>query len=243
MNETRRLGGRILTGLLLVLCLAACAHTGTDPADPYEKQNRAVWKFNLGLQRHVFKPVAHAYTWALPDWTRNGIHNFLQNINTPVVLVNDLLQGDLKAADNTFARFVVNTAFGPAGFRDVALKSGHMKSRSEDFGQTLAVWGVHDGPYLMVPFLGPSNPRDLSGYAVDFAFDPQTYVNWGGNWWVPITVGGVGIIDDNARTLPQLDELERTSVDFYASVRSLYRQARENAIRNGEVKQEDIPNF
>jgi phospholipid-binding lipoprotein MlaA len=245
MNETVRLAGRVLTGLLLAVALSACATQGSDPEahDPYEKTNRAVFKFNMALDRNVIKPVAKAYRWTFPDWTRNSIHSFLDNLNTPVYLANDLLQGDLKAADNTFARFCVNTLFGPAGLRDVARTDGHMEARGEDFGQTLAVWGVHEGPYLMVPFIGPSNPRDLGGRVVDLGFDPQTYVRWGSNIWVPYTVGAFSVVDDRSRNLDALDDLERTSVDFYASIRSLYRQAREGAVKNGEVKEEDIPNF
>ena len=246
MNETLRLASRVLTALMLGLMLAGCAHTGGDPEarDPYEKTNRAIFKFNMALDRNIMKPVAKGYKWALPDWTRSGIRSFLDNISTPVTLANDLLQGDFKAADTTFARFCENTLFGPLGFRDVARSQGKLEARGEDFGQTLAVWGVKDGPFLMIPLLGPSNPRDLAGRAVDFGFDPTTYVNWGDHiFWIPYATGSIDVIDQRARSLDALDDLQRTSVDFYASMRSLYRQARESAIRNGELNVEEIPNF
>ena len=246
MNETLRLASRVLTGLLLALVLAGCAHTGADPEanDPYEKTNRAIFKFNMALDRNVMKPVAKGYKAALPNWTRSGIRSFLDNLSTPIVLANDLLQGDLQAADTTFARFCENTLFGPLGVRDVARTQGKLEARGEDFGQTLAVWGVKDGPYLMIPLLGPSNPRDLAGRVVDYGFDPMTYVNWGDHiFWIPYTTGAVDVIDQRSRNLEALDELEKTSVDFYASMRSLYRQARQSAIRNGELNVEEIPNF
>jgi phospholipid-binding lipoprotein MlaA len=246
MNETHRLASRILTGLVLALMLAGCAHTGADPEanDPYEKTNRAIFKFNMALDRNVMKPVAKSYRWALPDWTRSGIRSFLDNISFPIVLANDLLQGDFAAADVTFARFAENTLFGPLGFRDVARSQGKLVGRDEDFGQTLAVWGIKEGPYLVVPLIGPSNPRDLTGFVVDYGFDPMTYINFGDHiFWIPYATGALSVVDSRSRTLEQLDELERTSVDFYASMRSLYRQNRESAIRNGELKPEDLPNF
>lgn len=245
MNETVRLASRLFAGLLAAVLLAGCAHSGNvEQNDPYEKTNRAIFKFNMALDRNVMKPVAKGYKTALPEWTRSGIRSFLDNLATPVYLANSLLQGDLKGADTTFARFAENTLFGPLGFRDVARTQGKLTAQPEDFGQTLAVWGVKEGPYLMLPLLGPSNPRDLTGFVVDSSFDPMTYVNWGDHlYWIPYTRTAFNVIDQRARTLEPLDELERTSVDFYASLRSLYRQSRENAIHNGELNVEELPNF
>lgn len=246
MNETIRLASRVVTGLLLALMLAGCATTGGDPEanDPYEKTNRAIFKFNMALDRNVMKPVAKGYKWALPDWTRSGIRSFLDNLATPIHLANNLLQGDLEGADINFARFAENTLFGPLGFRDVARTQGGLEAQPEDFGQTLAVWGVGEGPFLMLPLLGPSNPRDVTGHVVDYGFDPMTYVNWGDHiFWIPYTRGAVNVIDQRSRALDALDELERTSVDFYASMRSLYRQARQSAIRDGELNVDELPDF
>src|SRR5262249_54520618 len=162
-------------------------------------------------------PVAKGYKKALPDWTRSGIRSFLDNLSTPIILANDLLQGDFRAADTTFARFCENTLFGPLGVRDVARTQGKLVARDEDFGQTLDVWGVKEGPYLVIPLLGPSNPRDLGGRAVDFGFDPMTYINWGDHiFWIPYAINTIDIIDQRSRTLDALDELQKTSVDFYA---------------------------
>jgi phospholipid-binding lipoprotein MlaA len=246
MNEIFRMAGRAMVGLLLAVALAGCATTGGDPElhDPYEKTNRAIFKFNMALDRNVMKPIAKAYVWALPGRVRVGVHNFLDNLNTPVYLANDVLQGDWRAADVTFSRFCLNTTLGAGGFVDIARSRAKLPGRPEDFGQTLAVWGVKEGPFLMMPLLGPSNLRDLGGRVVDLAFDPQTYVNWGDHFsWVPYVETTVSVIDDRSQNLDALDEIERTSVDFYASLRSLYRQSRQNAIRNGEMKEEDIPNF
>lgn len=247
MIETLRLASRVLSVMVLATLLCGCATRGLDPDanDPYEKTNRAIFKFNMGLDRYVMKPVATGYRRTFPIWTRSGIRSFLDNLQTPVYLVNNLLQGNFKGADATFARFAENTLFGPFGFRDVARTQGKIEAQPEDFGQTLAVWGVKNGgPYLVIPLLGPSNPRDLFGRVVDTAMDPQTYVNWGDHlFWIQPTEQTLDIVDSRSRNLDALDELQRSSVDFYASVRSLYSQARESAIRNGEFNVEQLPNF
>jgi len=139
-------------------------------------------------------------------------------------------------------RFTINTLYGPLGVRDLAAENG-TAPHSEDFGQTLGVWGVKSGPYLVLPFFGPSSPRDAGGMVVDIAFDPLTYVDLNDYFWVPIAVRGVDIVDERSRTLDTLDDLQKTSIDFYASVRSLYTQARANAILNGEMDDTQLPDL
>lgn len=235
--------GRVAAPVFMSLFLVACA-TASDPDmnDPYESFNRQMFGFNMSLDRHVLAPVARTYRDGLPDWSRAGIRNFLDNLQTPVILVNDLLQGEFTRADATFRRFLLNTLTGPAGLRDVARQEG-LAGHGEDFGQTLAVWGVGSGPYLVLPFFGPSTPRDLFGRGVDTVFDPSFYVQWGGDWWIPTTRAGVDLIDSRSRTLDPLADLQRSSIDFYAAVRSLYTQSRESAISNGRVDVEKLPDF
>ena len=159
-----------------------------------------------------------------------------------VILANDVLQGNMDRAGVTFLRAGVNSTLGIGGLIDVAAKWGYQR-HSEDFGQTLAVYGVGEGAYLFIPLIGPSNPRDLVGWGVDFLFDPLTYVQWGDQWVLPYARVGLDITDLRARNIETLDELESSSLDYYASVRSLYRQSRANEIRNGATAVEDLPDF
>jgi phospholipid-binding lipoprotein MlaA len=188
------------------------------------------------------RPVATAYRDTIPVPVQTMIRNFLDNLTSPGVFVNDVLQGEPDRAGTTLERLIVNSTFGIAGIIDVAEVWGVPKHR-EDFGQTLAVWGVSEGPYLVIPFLGPSNPRDLVGRGVDFFFDPFTYVRWGDERYVPWIRVGVDQVDFRSRALDQVEDIEQTSADFYAASRSLYRQNRENAINNGAVEVEDLPDF
>ena len=241
------LGGRAARVGVLVLAVAVgvagCATPPKDDPealteyqklnDPIEPTNRAIFEFNLGLDRFLIKPVTGAYRAIAPQPVRDGVHNFLQNLRAPVIFANDLLQGEPGRAGKTLARFVVNTTLGVAGFGDPAQAMG-IEEHDEDFGQTLAVWGVGEGPYVMLPLFGPSNPRDITGKVVDFFLDP---INWWAsnteNDWVPITRAVVSGIDARDQLWNVLDDLERTSIDFYAAIRSLYRQRRLDEIRNG----------
>ncbi len=200
--------------------------------DLFEPTNRAVFAFNQGVDRGILKPAASAYRNALPGWIREGVGNFLDHLRAPVILVNDLLQGELHRAFNTFNRFWINTAFG-FGFMDMAGAMG-LEGHDEDFGQTLAVWGVPEGPFLMLPLFGPSNPRDTVGLVVDFLTDP--FNTWAANTdrdhlvWAR---GGTHGVHARAGLLEFIDDLEKTSLDFYAAIRSLYRQRRSDEISNG----------
>ncbi len=208
-----------------------------------ENLNRDVFDFNMWLDRTIMKPVAKGYRNAFPEWSRDAVRNGINNLNSPVTFANDLLQAEMKRACVTLFRFVVNTAFGPVGLRDVAKTRLHMDGHTEDFGQTLAVWGAGDGIYIMLPFLGPSNPRDLTGRIVDFGLNPRAYVDWGNLYWVPLTITGTDLVDSRSRTLDQLDDLQRTSVDFYAAIKSLYEQNRESEIHNGKIDVNALPDF
>lgn len=209
--------------------------------DPLEPMNRYFFEVNMFLDEMLLKPFAGYYNIALPDVAKDGIRGVLRNVNTPVILANDLFQGEGQRAGVTTERFFVNTFLGAGGFFDVAKHFG-MTYHDEDFGQTLAVWGASEGPYLMLPLLGPSNPRDASGKIVDKFLDPMTYVGYIYNVGYINTIrGGLEAVDTRARNLQAVDELKKGSIDFYATIRSLYRQHRNDAIRNGKEDEDLTP--
>ena len=231
----------------LSVTLAACAaqdERGFN--DPYENVNRQVFAFNDALDRNVVSPVAGAYRDNVPDPLRDRVQNVLRNMRQPVIFINELLQGDFNGAEIAFTRFFLNSTIGLAGLHDVAGMDKRLAYRDEDFGQTLAVWGVEEGPYLVLPFLGPSSPRDLAGTVVDSAGDPVTVATGyvGDITYFGISRTGGDLIDSRSRTLEVTDELRESSIDYYATVRSLYRQNREAAINDGEVEPTiEIPEF
>jgi len=228
---------------LAIVSLAACstgsgADVGGGLRDPFEKVNRATFAFNNGVDKVVAKPLALAYRKALPKNVRDRVRNFLDHINSPVTFINDLLQGEVKRAQVTFVRFVVNSSLGVAGFYDYAGKTG-LPGHTEDFGQTLAVWGVGPGPYLVVPLLGPNTTRHLAGRVVDSRLNPFSYLlEAGGVGWIGIVGTAIDFVDRRERLIEVVDEMKRTSLDFYAAARSGYWQSRSAAIRNGKVSTE-----
>lgn len=201
--------------------------------DPMEPANRAIFQFNQALDKGLFQPVARLYRDVIPLWFRQRIGDALDNLRAPVVFLNDVLQGEPERAQITLVRFVMNSTFGIAGLADFAGEAG-IEGHDEDFGQTLAVWGTNDGPYIMLPILGPSNPRDTVGMVVDWLVDP--FNNWTRNTdreELALARTGVAALHLRTELLPVTDELEKTSLDLYAAVRSLYRQRRADAITNG----------
>ncbi len=237
---------RRLSVIVLALTLAAgCAARTTaeskedfqneEIADPLESMNRVFFDVNEFLDTLLLRPVAEVYRNILPEPVRDSIRNFLRNLNTPVILANDLLQGESKRAETTFNRFLINTTLGVGGLFDVAFDMGHLY-HNEDFGQTLAVWGADEGIYLVLPLLGPMSTRHGVGRVVDVFLDPLTYVSLNNPdldyiFW---TRRGVGIVDFRSRNIETLDQLKRESLDFYSLIRSIYRQNRQNQIRNGK---------
>lgn len=230
----------------VALCtLAACASKppASDQAalrayeeinDPLEPWNRAMHQLDQGLDTVIFNPTIAVYKTIVPEPGRQGVTNVIRNFRAPITLVNDLLQGEGERAGVTTGRFVVNSTIGLLGLFDVASRMG-LPYHSEDLGQTLAKWGVGEGPYLYVPILGPSGTRDLTGYVVDSqAFDIAGWVGRADNpfWWQIAYFGGVAF-DAKSNVGPTLDELKASSVDYYAALRSAYRQNRAKEIRNG----------
>lgn len=210
------------------LVQVAVGTTGEDD-DPLEGLNRYFYDLNNALDILIFRQFAEAYRVVVPDGVRRSVTNFLRFLRTPVILANDLLQGDLKRAEITTSRFIVNAAIG-FGFFDVAADSG-LPYHEEDFGQTLAVWGVDSGPYLVLPLLGPTTLRDGTGRGVDILLDPLTYV-----LTTPQSMGrfGVTALDARERNLDTIDEIRRDALDEYARVRSLWLQNRRKEILNDE---------
>ncbi|MFN4283271.1 MAG: VacJ family lipoprotein [Alphaproteobacteria bacterium] len=222
---------------------AAPAADMEDENDPLEGLNRGIFEFNRVVDGIIIKPAAQVYRGVLPQEAQDGIRNFLRNLRSPIILLNNLLQGDMDAAGNTIGRFLLNTTAGIGGVLDLAADRG-LPYRGEDFGQTFAVWGVGEGPYLMLPVLGPSNVRDTTGLVAEWFADPVNIAldNNDLEWLIYVRAGLTGI-DARARSIDTLDELERTSLDYYAAIRSLYRQQRANDIRNSRPSDEGRPNL
>jgi len=205
--------------------------------DPLEGFNRAMFQVNEVLDVLILRPAAEMYTKLLPPIFQTGIRNFLRNLRSPIVLVNDLLQGDMDRAGDTTVGFLINSTVGIARLRDLA---GGWWSlyHSEDFGQTAAVWGVGSGAYLVLPLIGPTTPRDGIGRVVEYFVDP--FNNWAWNQdhdSYPTIRNALMATKARAANMEALDDLKRTSLDYYATIRSLYLQRRASEIRNGESSQ------
>ena len=224
------------------LLLTGCATDPTGANDPYQETNRAVFDFNNKVDEHILEPTARAYVAVVPDPARQGIHNFLLNLDLPVTFANDLLQGEGQRAAETFTRFAMNSTLGIGGLLDPATDAG-VPYHKEDFGQTLGTWGVGEGPYIVLPLLGPDPPRDATGQVVDIFLDPSTYIPIREHFWWGVGRRALAIIDVRSRNLDTVDNIERGSVDYYASVRSLYRQLRNNDIRNGRPDVNNLPDL
>ena len=237
----------------IVLCIfmlgslaGGCASTGavgdSSENDPYESFNRKMFALNDTLDQNVALPAAKAYDHVVPEPARDFVHNGLANLSEPVTFANDILQGEPTRALETFGRTLVNSTIGLAGIIDVATPMG-LPEHSADFGETLAIYGVGEGPYLVLPLLGPSNPRDAAGHLIDTAFDPLTYVGLRekGLWMAGRQT--LGLIDARSQNIATLDELRKSSVDLYATLRSLYRQHRNAEIHGGKPDLQNLPNI
>jgi len=231
--------------------LAACATPPVDDPialaeyeaanDPLEPLNRKVFEVNLFLDRILLKPAAQAYVWLFPIEFRDAVHNIITNADEPVNFANAVLQGDAGRAATAFGRLAINTTLGVGGMIDVASDLG-LDPVEEDFGQTLAVWGLDSGPYLVLPLFGPATVRDGFGRVGDFFFDPLTYVLWNTDKdYIGPSILATTAFDLRSRNLDTLDEIERTSVDFYATIRSLYQQRRDDLINNGITPDDEDP--
>jgi len=222
---------------------AAVSGTGaTEIADPWEGFNRKMFSAHLFLDGNLLVPAAKAYRATTPKAGRRGIRRFLANIKAPGIFVNDILQGEFGRAGETFGRFLVNTTIGAGGFADPAAQIG-IPSHGEDFGQTLAVWGVDSGPFMFLPLVGPTTARDGFGKIVQIGMDPLFYVRTPPADIARYARAGVGGVSAREQFLDPLAEIEEKSLDYYASLRSFYAQSRKREIANGVVDYGDLPDI
>ncbi len=222
---------RLVAAIVLALSISGWRSAGAaEDGDPFEPFNRAVFQFNRVVDGLVLKPASELYGLVVPRPAKTAISNLLDTLRAPIVFINDILQGERERAGITLSRFMINASLGFFGLFDMASEFGYFE-HDEDFGQTLAVHGVGEGPYLVLPILGPSNPRDAIGLVVDsLLFDPMRHI---APTRVQITRTATKAVVTRYEVGPSLDELERSSIDFYAALRSVYRQKREAEIRNG----------
>lgn len=226
--------------MLLAFSLTACAKS-QDPNstyktsqinDPIEPVNRGIFAFNNVIDMFLIEPAAKVYDALLPGFVKDSVQSFMRNLRSPLIVANSLLQGDLSGAGVATARFIINTTAGIGGLVDVASAQG-LAYKSEDFGQTLAVWGFGDGMYIVLPIIGPSSLRDTTGLVVDTVADPVRIVAFNtDNDWIYYTRNAVEALDTRARMLKSIQDLRRNSLDYYAAVRSAYVQKRKSLIRN-----------
>ncbi|OUW95081.1 MAG: hypothetical protein CBD97_03620 [Pelagibacteraceae bacterium TMED237] len=199
--------------------------------DPLEKINRAIFSFNNVADKIILEPVAKGYK-KLPPPLQSGISNFLSNLRTPLVVVNQFLQGQGSNAVQSTGRFLVNSTVGVFGLFDVAEKIG-LEEKEEDFGQTLATWGVGDGFYVVLPLFGPSNLRDTTGMFLTMMTDPvSAYALSEGEAWIIPMRTAANAVDQRSKIIDEVNALRDNSVDYYAAVRSSYYQNRKAAINN-----------
>lgn len=226
-----------LTRTLFLAALLALVATPAlaDDEDPWRRMNEGTHEFNEGFDRYFFEPVSKGWDWVMPQVVQDGVGNFFENLLVPRTILNDVLQGEIGSSLKHSGRFVVNTTLGIGGLIDVAGATG-IDHDPEDFGQTLGVWGVGSGPYLVLPFLGPSTLRDTTALPLDYAANPAFWVDEG------VVTGSATAIDLTNRRAGALEEIAEnraSSVNFYVFVRDAYLQNREKNVQDGEVVQDD----
>ncbi len=244
-QSVKRKAGVILSAAALTcLLLSGCATTkgsngqmsaasdGQANDDPFEGYNRVMFKVNDLVDQAVMQPVAMGYRMFIPKPARNCVRNFLHNLHTPINAGNNLLQGDIRGMASDLSRFMINTTIGIAGLFDVAKETG-LEYRPEDFGQTMGVWGIPSGPYLVLPLLGPSSVRDTVGLVADSYADPvRIYLHNThrmGLYYARVALIG---LDNREALLDAIWDLRKHSIDYYAATRSAYFQERDAMVRN-----------
>lgn len=242
----------LVSSLLMTSALGACAtQPGPSPDevyDPLEPVNRQIFAFNEAADKVVVGPAADVYETVTPQFARTGIGNFLSNLRSPVIFVNDVLQGEGERAADTAFRFMVNSTFGLGGLFDPADHDLGIPRHREDFGQTLGSWGVPEGPYLVLPLMGPTNFRDVAGGGVDTAFDPLTWTEFDDRDLdneILVARGVLGALQARVALDDQIDAL-REQPEPYVALRRAYTSQRQADIRNGREEEDpytDLPDF
>ncbi|MDD2658104.1 MAG: VacJ family lipoprotein [Methylococcales bacterium] len=238
----------LLSSLVISITLAGCATTATtdrNEEDPWAGWNRGTQKFNDHLDKAVLKPLAKGYQWITPEIVHRGITNFFSNINDIGVTINDLLQFKLTQGGMDGSRFLINTTAGVAGFIDVASLI-ELPKHNEDFGQTLGLWGVPSGNYLVLPFFGPSSPRDTFGLVGDALFNPLTYVSIFGGAAVNAATAGaraIDVTDKRANLMPTEKIVDEAAVDRYDFIKNSYEQNRDYLIHDGNLPDDTDPDL
>ncbi|QWF69508.1 VacJ family lipoprotein [Methylomonas paludis] len=237
----------LLIGMLTVL--GGCATTkGSDPKDPWQGWNRGAQTFNDNLDDYVMKPVAKGYDWLLPGFAHHAVTNFFSNLDDIAVAANDALQGKFSQSGEDSARLLVNTTLGLGGLIDVGSRLD-LPKHLEDFDQTLGVWGVDTGPYLVLPFLGPSSARGVTGILADAALNPISYTGiYFGNdstmaWIVSGGLGGLKAIDTRANNLAAGNVVSEAALDRYEFFKNAYLARRNYLVHDGNVPDEDVLKF
>jgi len=238
---TRLVSVRVALAGVAMLGVGACAQVEyTDDfaaMDPYEETNRSIHAFNVALDRNVLKPVSEGYDFITPATIQLMVGNGLEHLRQPINMANHFLQGEPMSGLQSLGRIAVNTLVGMGGLLDPATEFG-LRNEGTDFGVTLGKWGVESGPYLILPFLGPSTPRDLGGLVVDRAFSPQTYFTYAPDVTVGDSISSgitvATVIDGRNRNADLIDEVLYESLDSYVALRSVYLQRRNAKIGNGE---------
>ena len=238
----------LLSSLVLSIMLAGCSTQVTPPpsaSDPWSGWNHGTQKFNDNLDKAILKPLAKGYQWITPEFVNEGITNFFSNINDVGVTINDLLQFKVKQGGMDASRFLINTTVGVAGFVDVA-NMIDLPKHKEDFGQTLGFWGVPSGNYLVLPFFGPSSPRDTIGLVGDALFNPLTYVSvFGGTVANAATAGArvLDVTDQRAQLMTTEKIVDEGSVDRYDFIMNSYKQNRDYLIHDGKSSDDSDPDL
>lgn len=204
-----------------------------DDNDPFEAFNRIIFDINLGIDYILIEPISWAYKEVMPEFMRIRISYVLRNLNEPIILANNLLQGELEEGRNTLWRFIFNSTLGVAGLFDVSTDLG-IPYKKQDLGLTFASWGVDPGPYLILPILGPSTIRDAFGRLGDFAFDP---VNWFTYGIQSTSKTGVQILDAKTDTIEIADDIKKNAIDHYASIQAWYTERRNALATAAEDRQ------
>lgn len=238
----------LLSSLIFSITLAGCATTAktvADQNDPWSGWNRGTQTFNDNLDKAVLKPMAKGYQWITPEVVDEGVSNFFSNINDIGVTINDFLQFKFTQGGMDASRFLINTTAGVAGIFDVA-KMINLPKHKEDFGQTLGFWGVPSGSYLVLPFFGPSSPRDTFGLVGDALLNPLTYVSvFGGAAVSAATAGGrvLDVTDTRANLMSTEKVVEEGSVDRYDFIKNSYQQNREYVVYDGNPPDDNDPDL